>query len=193
MESWVERALAKWPNVPHLYGWIHLDRRGRWSLKGERVDRPKLVDMMRHNFAADERGAWYFQNGPQRGYVALEYTPLVAQAMPDGQLQLHTDATVRAVDAVYLDSDGTVVLSTEYGAAVLNGADLGWVMQRLISTDAIDVETNLEQALASPSGSPTRLRLEWEGSPISVNRCDAHALPETLGFQRDPQPELNTE
>ena len=27
------RAMAKWPNVPVAYGWLNLDRRGRWSIK----------------------------------------------------------------------------------------------------------------------------------------------------------------
>src|SRR3990170_3644456 len=48
----VIRAMAKWPNVPVVYGWLALDRRGQWSIKGaapagaaaqfEPVTNPKL-------------------------------------------------------------------------------------------------------------------------------------------------------
>ncbi len=41
MEDWVYRALEKWPNVPHLYGWLRLDRRGRWLIRGETNPPPK--------------------------------------------------------------------------------------------------------------------------------------------------------
>ena len=77
MQAWVHRALAKWPNVPHVYGWVRYDRRGRWWLKDSMVERPKLIDMMRLNLAPDERGCWFVQNGPQRVYVELEAAPWV--------------------------------------------------------------------------------------------------------------------
>ena len=31
------RSMAKWPNVPAVYGWLTLDRRGNWLLQGERI------------------------------------------------------------------------------------------------------------------------------------------------------------
>jgi len=33
----VLRSIAKWPNVPAVYGWLKLDRRGNWLIKGERI------------------------------------------------------------------------------------------------------------------------------------------------------------
>ena len=45
MEDWVHRALARWPNVPALYGWLGLDRRGRWLIRGETISRPQIVDI----------------------------------------------------------------------------------------------------------------------------------------------------
>ena len=41
-EDWARRAMQRWPNVPHLYGWLRLDRRGRWLItsgvsEGDRV------------------------------------------------------------------------------------------------------------------------------------------------------------
>ena len=68
MEDWVHRAMARWPNVPALYGWLSLDRRGRWRIQNETISRPQIIDTFNRNYAADEQGRWYFQNGPQRGY-----------------------------------------------------------------------------------------------------------------------------
>ena len=37
MDRSVIRTMARWPNVPAVYGWMSLDRRGRWCLQGEPV------------------------------------------------------------------------------------------------------------------------------------------------------------
>ena len=37
MDDIVKQAMAKWPNVPHVYGWLALDRRGVWRIKGDAV------------------------------------------------------------------------------------------------------------------------------------------------------------
>ena len=36
-----------------------------------------LREFISRNYQADARGRWYFQNGPQRVFVSLAYTPLV--------------------------------------------------------------------------------------------------------------------
>lgn len=43
-EPWGHRALDKWPNVPALYGWLPLDRHGRWRIRGETISGPQIID-----------------------------------------------------------------------------------------------------------------------------------------------------
>ena len=38
MDEMVARSLAKWPNVPAVFGWLELDRRGNWRIKGEKIE-----------------------------------------------------------------------------------------------------------------------------------------------------------
>ena len=101
MDDVVIRAMAKWPNVPAVYGWLALDGRGQWSIRSaaeagfERVANAKLIEFIGRNYHHDEQGRWYFQNGPQRVYVNLDYTPLVyriARAHPLS-LETHTGLT----------------------------------------------------------------------------------------------------
>ena len=80
MDDIVQQALIKWPNVPHCYGWLGLDARGRWYLrddavqaqgafpnsKGELIEHQKLIAFIERNYEADAQGQWFFQNGPQR-------------------------------------------------------------------------------------------------------------------------------
>ena len=78
MDPIVARAMARWPNVPAVYGWLALDRRGNWLIKGERITHQSMREFIARNYQPDDAGRWYFQNGPQRVYVTLAYTPLVA-------------------------------------------------------------------------------------------------------------------
>ena len=41
------------------------------------IEHDKLREFIRRNYAHDEAGAWFFQNGPQRVYVDLEAAPWV--------------------------------------------------------------------------------------------------------------------
>jgi len=190
VEDWVHRALARWPNVPALYGWLSLTRRGAWCIQGEVISRPQIIDTLRANYAADERGCWYFQNGPQRGYVALEYAPLIAQRTEDDSdlLYTHTGAAIRSVQTVYLDEDGALLMATEHGAALLAEADLHWALGCLRNADGAAIQDeDLLLALQQPSGSTTALRFDYLGRSHAVLRLDYAAQPAQLGFVREPR------
>src|SRR2546422_6290676 len=66
MDELVARSLAKWPNVPAVYGWLALDRRGNWRIKGQRISNVALREFIARNYECDSQGRWFFQNGPQR-------------------------------------------------------------------------------------------------------------------------------
>jgi len=188
MDAWVERALAKWPNVPALFGWLGLSRRGQWLIQGERISHPRIVDTIARNYGVDEHGRWFFQNGPQRGYIALEHTPLVLRADAQGGLLAHTGQAITAARGLVLDEQAQAVLDTSMGAGSIDGADLDWVLERLeFDGDAV-TDTQLAEALAAPDDSRTALMLHAFGQRLPVYRCDVHALEQRLGFVRDPQP-----
>ena len=94
MDEIVVRAMQKWPNVPNVFGWLKLDRRGHWLVKSrtggdartvfERISNAAVVEFIGRNYQADDKGRWFFQNGPQRVFVTLEYTPLVYRLRADG-------------------------------------------------------------------------------------------------------------
>lgn len=188
MEDWVHRALARWPNVPALYGWLGLDRRGRWRIQGEVIGRHQIIDTIRRNYAADERGCWYFQNGPQRGYVELEYTPLVLRTDGGDRLVAHTGDVVTAPHAAYLDEHGALVIDTGFGAGVIDDSDLEWALARLQGEHGPVTEREIEAALALPSGAITGLRFGYASAVLEVRRLDGAQMPERLGFVREPRP-----
>lgn len=146
MDDLVKAAMAKWPNVPHCYNWLGLDARGDWYMrddptqaagpfphpKGSCVRHDKLREFMNRNYAADEQGRWYFQNGPQRVYVELEAAPWVWRLeVPAGQAAgiapVITSHTVRAAvyQSAWLDEAGRLFLLTDLGLGLVHTLDMG--------------------------------------------------------------------
>ncbi|MGH8688164.1 MAG: DUF2946 family protein [Burkholderiales bacterium] len=128
MDPSVLRAMARWPDVPAVYGWLALDRRGQWRLrvpdrgKFERIGNRAVREFIARNYQADERGRWYFQNGPQRVFVQLAYTPLVFHYEGKALLD-HCGRPTRA-DETYLDDEGSVLIAGERGIGLLDDRDL---------------------------------------------------------------------
>ena len=122
MDEIVARSLAKWPNVPAVYGWLELDRRGNWRIKGERITNAAFNDFIARNYDCDKEGRWYFQNGPQRVYVTLAYTPLVVHHEGDALV----DQCGRAFEkkTLYVDEEGSLLVEGERGIALLDDRDL---------------------------------------------------------------------
>jgi len=118
----VARSLAKWPNVPAVYGWLLLDRRGNWRIKGETIGNPALRDFIGRNYQADEKGRWYFQNGPQRVYVSLAYTPLVVRYEGEGLVD-HCGRPFIAAEALE-DDEGSVLFPGSGSVGLLDDRDL---------------------------------------------------------------------
>ena len=140
MDEIVKQALARWPNVPHCTGWLRLDARGNWRMRDEAAqaqDAPgtpirhaALIGFINRNYERDEHGQWFFQNGPQRVYVELEYTPWVVRLSRDERgvpsLTDHAGQPFVAA-AAYLDERGAVLFadaSLPARIAVLHDHDL---------------------------------------------------------------------
>jgi hypothetical protein len=140
MDDIVKQALAKWPNVPSCTGWLMLDRRGNWRMRDEAaqasgeagtpIRHEALLGFINRNYDADEHGQWFFQNGPQRVYIELGYTPWAVRLSADsaGLLAL-TDQAGGAFEpaAVFVDDEGGILFvdaAVPPRVAVLHDHDL---------------------------------------------------------------------
>ncbi|MFY9510507.1 MAG: DUF2946 family protein [Rubrivivax sp.] len=138
MDEIVKAALKKWPNVPHCHGWLALDARGDWYMRDERIQRAgpfptpkgsrilhdKLLAFIHRNYGCDERGAWFFQNGPQRVYVELEAAPFVWRIADDLAVSAHTGAPA-LVHSAWLDEPGRLFLHCDIGFGLVHTLDTG--------------------------------------------------------------------
>lgn len=133
MDEIVKQAMAKWPHVPHCYGWLGLDARGDWYLrdaatqaagpfpqaKGERIEHDKLRAFITRNYSVDARGCWFFQNGPQRVYVELETSPVVWRLDAQRQVQAPNGEVVQATQCLTDEAGHVYLLASWQGQPVL--------------------------------------------------------------------------
>ncbi|MFZ6846889.1 DUF2946 family protein [Undibacterium sp. RuRC25W] len=213
MDDIVKAAMAKWPNVPHCYGWLALDARGQWRMRDERcqalnlpgdvIRHQTLIDFINRNYQCDDKGCWYFQNGPQRVYVDLDATPYIIRTIvrvKDTQqtlnndettlgLQLHTGQFMPTVTAASMDADGNIVLSTGKLLALVDGRDLAQVASHL----QIDGQHATDDALLhwlETSGSNNTLTLNLYESTtrhIHVQFSTIHTLMTVSGNIATPR------
>ena len=189
MDEIVLRSMLKWPDVPAVYGWLSLDRRGSWMIKTvasrfERIANAAVREFIARNYAADAEGRWYFQNGPQRVFVALDYTPWVYW-LDDAQegLIAHTGAVPRALEAIFLDDAGALLFKTEFGIGVLLDRDLPTVLDRMSVSHRNGAERLIENVL---QGAETQVMLHGKNVPIaSIRSAD---VPRRFGFVARPAP-----
>ena len=126
MDEIVKAAMAKWPDVPDVYGWLRLDARGQWWIRDGRVDNRPLAAFIWRNWACDARGAWFFQNGPQRVFAQLDAAPFVVR-LAGGEMQAG-DGSMLDPSAGWLTPAGRLYLSAEDGrVALLDDRDLAVV------------------------------------------------------------------
>ena len=137
MDEIVARSMAKWPDVPDVYGWLSLDRRGNWLLQRGKIGNQALRDFISRNYQPDSRGCWYFQNGPQRVFVQLAYTPLVVHFEGEA-LYDHCGRPFEAAQA-YVDEEGSILLLTpgKAGVGLLDDRDLARYSDRAADLPAV--------------------------------------------------------
>ncbi|KQZ99210.1 MAG: DUF2946 family protein [Achromobacter sp.] len=194
MDQSVKDALARWPNVPAVYGWLSLDARGRWRLHpqgqandggpGEPITNTQILEFISRNYERDDAGRWFFQNGPQRVFVRLDAAPFVLRLADDNRsLITHTDASVDAVSAWWLDDEGQLYASTPMGAGIVLDRDL----QPLLEMMRTQAGAPLMDALAELAASHS-ITAVW---PDVYAAAPLHAIAQAdiaarLGF--DPAP-----
>jgi hypothetical protein len=193
MDEIVVRAIAKWPNVPAVYGWLSLDRRGNWAIKGERLFNPQIADFIARNYDHDESGRWFFQNGPQRVFVRLAYTPLVYRTRVGEELAFasHTGVHAERVQQAWLDEEGALLIETELGLGVLHDQDLPAALAHLTGPDGVPLDDGtIEQLLTKDmvaAGNPA-VRLRTASGPAPLCTIRSAAVPRQFRFDPDPRP-----
>ena len=199
MDEIVQRGMAKWPNVPAVYGWLSLDRRGNWLIKGERIGNPLVTEFISRNYARDERGCWYFQNGPQRVFVNLDYAPLVLRIVsPEGAplaFSTHSGKRVAVPGGAWLDDRGTLLIETEHGPGTVHDRDLEHLLPYLMDANGTaPPEAVLDELMElAQQGKPVPLWLRIRDAKLKIEAIASNNVPSRFKFVAQPEPPAGEE
>jgi hypothetical protein len=193
MDDIVRQAIAKWPKVPHCYGWLALDARGAFRMRdeatqaanapGDVIRHPALLSFIHRNYQHDDQGAWFFQNGPQRVYVELEQTPFIARTDPTHGFITHDGEALTGIDTAWMTTDGRLVLRSGDKIAMVDDRDLAECLPLLrLSDERID-DAMLLTWLEAMQG---ELQLQIGERCVPVRPLRSEDVSRQLGFEAHP-------
>jgi hypothetical protein len=165
----VQKAMAKWPEVPECFGWLNLNRRAEWSIKGEKIHHVKTQRFLQRNYNFDKLGRWFVQNGPQRVFVSLEYTPRLYGFSSHSGFYIHNEAKMPVLLDFFLDEHGNLLLSTSLGVGVVDDRDLS------AASDLIEAVNDI----------PTEL--SYRGKNYKIKPIAKALVPKHFGFVQNPR------
>ena len=194
MDPSVKDAIARWPDVPAVFGWLSLDPRGRWRLHpqgqaaaggpGESITNTQIQGFIYRNYERDDAGRWFFQNGPQRVFLRLDAAPYVLRLDDAGHALLtHTGQAVSAISGWWLDDAGQLYAMASQGPGVVLDRDLPPLMERLVTEDGGALLDAIDR-LAPAQSLRIALPGVYDAAPLRL--IDRAQVPGTLGFQANP-------
>ncbi|RSF02287.1 DUF2946 family protein [Achromobacter aegrifaciens] len=194
MDQSVKDALARWPDVPAVYGWLSLDARGRWRLHpqgqsaeggpGESITNTQILEFINRNYEHDEAGRWFFQNGPQRVFLRLDAAPYVLRLSDDSRrLLTHTNVAVDSVDTWKLDDAGRLYAMTPLGAGIVLDRDLQPLLEKMATADGAPLLDALAD-LAPGGAIQAVLPGTYAAAPLAL--IAQKDVARELGFEANP-------
>ena len=205
MDQGIAPSLIKWPNVPHCFGWLALDRRGAWRMRDDYAQAHGLPgDVIKHvalnafiarNYASDTDGRYFFQNGPQRVYVNLNTTPWVVRMMPTSiaehpwKFQTQCDSLLTPT-AAFLDEAGRILIEGKLTQTIWSTTNQFNEIERLSIALLHDHDIELFSGLASLSNTACALEgsWRWHGHDLKLEPIATAELESRFQFQTHPHP-----
>jgi hypothetical protein len=206
MDDSVVRSLVKWPTVANCFGWLALDRRGAWRMRddyaqahglpGDAIKHEALNAFIARNYASDNEGRYFFQNGPQRVYINLYATPWVVRMMPTGHAehpwQFQTQCkSLFLPSAAFLDEAGHILIEGKLTQTICTGVapnqfnEIERLSIALLHDHDIELFSqlvSLDHATCSPEG----IWL-WHGHDLKLEPITTTEVQSRFQFQTQPQ------
>ena len=172
-DDYLVKIMAKWPNVPEVYGWLKKNKRGEWLIKGQSISHLRIREFLNKNYFSDSNGNWFVQNGPQRVYVELDYAPYVFKIRDYSFIFTTTGKKVTQVRSFILDEQGNILILSELGLGLVYDKDLSQVVEFLNDT------------------SPNKLIINWKSFNYLLINCHSKRVPKIFRFNRVPADGFN--
>lgn len=163
-------------------------------LPGRVIDHVALNEYISRNYASDNGGRYFFQNGPQRVFITLVATPWVARMIPgDQHLQLLTQCQSAITPTAALsDEQGNIYIVGAIEQTVFDSDDQQHFSLKVIPSVALLHDHDLDQF-----SELAKLREEacsfggswlWQGKQLPLDPIHSDELSQRFGFIKNPKP-----
>jgi hypothetical protein len=163
------------------------ERAQHFNLAGDKVIQTALLGFINRNYAVDELGRWYFQNGPQRVYVNLEATPFIARTDPAQGLLLQTGEAVGALERAWMTETGALIVEAGGKVAQIDDRDVGQLIAAIEMGGATVSDDALLAWLDNGAGEG-EMALHYQGKNVPIGRIAQADVARQFGFTRLPVP-----
>lgn len=202
MDEQVLRSLIKWPNVPHCFGWLALDRRGQWRMRdeyaqtnqlpGNVIQHVALNEFISRNYAHDLLGRYFFQNGPQRVFITLDVTPWIARIIPSEsgpQLSTQCGTKIKPHSALS-DEKGNIYIAGSIPQSLPDQID-GTVFTQTESLSIAllhdhDLDLFSDQSQIKEDACSFRGSWQWDGKDLPIEPIHSVELAGRFHFIKAP-------
>ena len=202
MDEQVLRSLIKWPNVPHCFGWLALDRRGQWrmcdeyaqtnQLPGNVIQHVALNEFISRNYAHDSLGRYFFQNGPQRVFITLDATPWIARMNPsksEPQLSTQCGTEIKPYGALS-DEKGNIYITGSIPQSLSDQIDSTVFTQTESLSIALlhdhDLDLFSDQSQVEEDACSFRGSWQWDGQDLPIEPIHSAELAGRFHFIKAP-------
>ena len=202
MDEQVLRSLIKWPNVPHCFGWLALDRRGQWRMRdeyaqtnqlpGNVIQHVALNEFISRNYAHDSLGRYFFQNGPQRVFITLDATPWIARMIPSEsgpQLSTQCGTEIKPHGALS-DEKGNIYITGSIPQSLSDQIDSTVFTQTESLSIALlhdhDLDLFSDQSQIKEDACSFRGSWQWDGKDLPIEPIHSAELAGRFHFIKAP-------
>ena len=163
-------------------------------LPGKVIDHVALNECICRNYAHDQVGRYFFQNGPQRVFITLAATPWIVRMIPGEQHpQLLTQCqSAMAPTSALSDEQGNIYIVGTIEQTVFESADQQQFSIKVIPSVALLHDHDLDQF-----SELAKLREEacsfggswlWHGQQLPLDPIHSDELSQRFGFIKNPKP-----
>ncbi len=180
-----------WPRNPQIFGWLSLDPRGQWRIKGKKINNVKLIKFISKNYRKDNHGRYYFQNGVQQVFVSFFQTPYVINVFEVNplNLQTHNGIIIDNIKKVWFGKDLKIFIETASILASVDDRDTLFIYENIIDINGNRIsEMDLPEGFLANDGLPSfDIYFSYQGKQIQVAR-DFEMTFLSDQFQTTPKP-----
>ena len=164
------------------------------GLPGQVIEHAALKEFITRNYACDNAGRYFFQNGPQRVFITLTSTPWIARIIP-------SEDTPKMITQCQTEINPSSALSDENGNIYIAGSIKQSICKDL-TTQQFEIADCLGIALLHDHdldqfSELAKLREEacsfggswnWQGKQLVLDPIHSEELSKRFGFNKDPKP-----